>query len=80
MIHHIVLTETAILIVRWPGAEWRDLQDHFDGYVTSFGPLEEDEARDLIDAEWPEVLRQSEAALRRFFADGEAKLLLSGRE
>jgi hypothetical protein len=76
---HIVITHTALVLLRWPGADWRMLQDHYEGFVTSMGPMDEDEALDLIHAEWPDLARLSSQALHRFFAEEEAVLLLSGR-
>jgi hypothetical protein len=73
---HIVITTMTITLVRWPGADWRDLQDHFDDFVTSFGPLDEDDARDIIDAEWPDLAQLKATALTDFFNGGAAQIRL----
>jgi hypothetical protein len=76
--YHLVLTDTAIALLRWPGADWRDVQDHVAGYVTSFGPIKAEDVLDLIEAEWPDLATLRAADLARFFAEGEARLVLSG--
>jgi hypothetical protein len=73
---HIVLTTTAIQLIAWPGADWQDLQAHFTDFVTSFGPMDEDEARDLLEAEWPDLARNRAAAISSFFAGHCARLQL----
>jgi hypothetical protein len=70
---HIVLTTTAIHLIAWPGADWRDLQDHFEDFVTSYGPLDEDGARDLLEAEWPDLARLKADAITAVFAGDVAK-------
>jgi hypothetical protein len=74
---HIVITEAEIRLVRWPGADWQDLQDTFEGYMTSFGPLDEETLWDLLHAEWPDLARLKDAEIRGFFCDGAASLILS---
>jgi hypothetical protein len=73
---HIVICTAAIILVRWPGADWRDLQDHFDAFVTSFGPLGSDDALDLIHGEWPDLARLKGDAIAEFFDSGAAQLTL----
>lgn len=73
---HIVLTTAAIHLIAWPGADWQDLQDHFDDFVTSFGPMDEDGARDLLEAEWPDLARHRADAIAGLFAGACAQLQL----
>lgn len=73
---HIVLTSAAIHLIAWPGADWTDLQDHFNDFVTSFGPLDEDDARDLLEAESPDLARLKAEALAGFFAGDVVQLQL----
>jgi hypothetical protein len=73
---HIVLTTAAIHLIAWPGADWTDLQEHFDDFVTSFGPLDEDAARDLLEAEWPDLARLKAGPLVGFFAGDTAQIQL----
>lgn len=75
-IFHVVLTTARIRLVRWPGADWQDLQEHFEDFVTAFGPLDEDEVLDLIDAEWPDLGKVHATEIAHFFATGAAHLTL----
>jgi hypothetical protein len=77
--YHIVITETGIVVVYWPGAEWRELQDHFDGFVTSLGPCDGEDVIDLVHAEWPDLARLRGDALHAFLRENGARFQLSGQ-
>ena len=70
---HIVITTSRIVLVRRPGADWRALQDAFEGFMTSFGPCGVDEVMTLIDAEWPR-LKTRKDAIRAFVAGADDQL------
>jgi hypothetical protein len=75
-VYHIVLTHAAIRVVRWPGADWQDLQARHDDFVTSIGPLAADDLLDLIQAEWPDLYRLKAAEITGFLDSGAADLTL----
>lgn len=58
--HLIYLRSGAVLLSRKPYADWREIQDEWDDYMTSLGPWTEEDVVDffqqqygLDEARWP---------------------------
>lgn len=74
---HLVIREGA----RWAlakledGTDWRVLQDEYEDFTASLGPFDLIGLLAEMEWEWPELLRQHEAAIRAFAASDETRLV-----
>lgn len=60
LFHLIFLRAGAVLLSRKPYADWREIQDEWDDYMTSLGPWTEEDVVDFFqqqygpdEARWP---------------------------
>ncbi|HRO02293.1 MAG TPA: VOC family protein [Terricaulis sp.] len=75
---HIIIregAEWALAKLEGDGEAWRLLQDEYADYKASLGPFTLIELLQEMEFEWPEILRQHEAAIRAFAAGGDARLV-----
>lgn len=63
---HIIVTRDGLIIARHGGAGFRELQEQYDGYMTSLGPMDADGVLDTFENEWPDVLVTHHDAIRTF--------------
>lgn len=53
---HIIFTrDEAVLISKQPYGSWRDIQDEYDGYMTSLGPWDPDVVASWLSEEYKDL-------------------------
>ena len=79
-VHIVFLRAGPVLLARRPGADWRDLQDEWDDYMTSLGPYAEEDVIGFFEQQyhrdeerWP----LTRAQVAGFFANEDARELWS---
>lgn len=78
MNYHLVMTQSGLLLVKRPGADWRALAAEFEGYKNSVGPRDLTFMQSFIGHEWPEIALAHSAAISAFAASEETVLALGG--
>lgn len=73
---HIVIRDGAQwAMAKLEGADWRVLQDEYADFKTSLGPHTLMELLQTMEWEWPDILRQHEAAIRAFAESDKTRLV-----
>jgi hypothetical protein len=81
---HIIVTQGGLILARGADASFRDFQETYPGFMTSFGPMDRDSVFDTFEMEWPDVLVMNHDTIRTFVdAQGadqkpEARLVMNG--
>ncbi|MEQ1653266.1 MAG: hypothetical protein ABL897_12315 [Hyphomicrobium sp.] len=80
---HIIVTREGILLLRAAGVTFREFQDQYPGFMTSFGPLDRDGVLDTFEYEWPDLLAINHDAIRTFTkghepAQSELRIVMNG--
>lgn len=52
---HLIYTHNEMFVSRRPWSSWREIQDAFDGYMSSLGPWSKDETIAYLRDEYPNL-------------------------
>lgn len=52
---HVIYTKSEMLLSKKHYGSWREIQDEYEDYKTSFGPWAKEEVLEFIEEEYPEM-------------------------